>query len=70
MDRNIKPLWYIGTEVLVTILQVIKNLDEDLKRKIVKIIMLHNKKEEKYNMQYNNFFDNDLYDTSDWYYSE
>lgn len=31
MDSNIQPLWYIGTDVLVTILQVIKNLDEDLK---------------------------------------
>lgn len=70
MDKNIKPFWYIEIETLVTILQVIRNLDGDLKRKIIKIIVWYNKRQvERYNIWYNDF-DNNLYDTSDWHYSD
>ena len=74
MDKTIKPFWYIEQETLVAILQVIKDLDEDLKRKIVSIITLRNKKEEeRQELMYNSYnFHDEIYlmDTSDYYFSE
>lgn len=41
LDFNlVKPLWYIEEKTLVSMLQVIKPLNEDLKRKIITIITL------------------------------
>uniref|UniRef100_A0A0V0GX66 Putative ovule protein n=1 Tax=Solanum chacoense TaxID=4108 RepID=A0A0V0GX66_SOLCH len=74
MDKTIKPFWYIEQETLVSILQVIKELDEDLKRKIVSIIALRNKKEEeRHELRYNSYsfhYEINMMDISDYYFSE